>query len=208
VAVAVRGILDARLGVGLVLLAGLGLLLAAPRSHGTPRADRVPDLPVRVGAFAGTPTAPEDVLPDDPRALTAARGTYTDGTRTVWVSVARYAGRNHPLTRPAVHRIAPEQGAVSIARSRLAYRTAHRSDAITVNLVTLRQPHRELALAYWYRIDTDRVVGEYDLRWRLFRDTLLRREPQVWLVRLATTDADALPSILEAFHPVLNVEIR
>ncbi len=203
-----RGVLDARLGAGLVLLAGLGLLLAASRSQGTPRADHLPDLPVRVGAFAGTPAAPEDVLPDDPRALTTARGTYTDGTRTVWVSVARYAGRNHPLTRPAVHRIAPEQGAVSIARSRLAYRPARGSELITVNLVTVRQPHRELALAYWYRIDADRVVGEYDLRWRLFRDTLLRREPQVWLVRLATTDTGGLRSILAAFHPALNPEGR
>lgn len=202
-----KRIFDLRLVTCLLLAAALASILAAARTaRGSAATGEppLPGLPPVVEVFTGLGPAPTDVLPFDPRAQASVTRTYTNGHRTVWVSVARYTARNHPLTRPAVHLIAPERSAVSLTRDRVQFRAQDGGRAVTANLVTVHQLHRELAIVYWYLVDGEHVTSEYGLRWHLFVDTLMQRSPRVRLIRVATSPTDGLASILSSFYPVVT----
>lgn len=61
-----------------------------------------------------------------------------------------------------------------------------------------------MAVAHWYQIGGEPILGEYELRYRQFLDTLLGRPRPLLLIRLAGDDRAGLAEFLKSFYPRLR----
>lgn len=191
------------MAVGLVAL--VGVAIAVPRGEDEVPAIQTIDLPHRVGAWVGVNGVPEKILPSDPRGLAVIRRTYTEGSHTLWVAVTTYSSHNHPLKRPSIDLIVSERGAVSVSHTRLTVDlNGSTVQAISVNLLSVRRPERQFAVVYWYLLGGTAVTGEYELRARLFLNTLLGRREKLMLARVATVGTPPPELVLKEFHSYLS----
>lgn len=197
-------LLDRRLAVllGLVALAGLAVALPG-RADDSNGGAALSALPLKADGWIATGDAPEDLLPSDPGARESARWTYSRGSRTVFVAVARYRG-NDPGWRPSINLIAPERGAISVRRERLAIGlNGVPGRATPLNLVSVHGRDRHLSVLYWYQVREQTIADAYYLRLASLLTALQLRRQEVWLVRVATPDSERPEEFLRAFYPHL-----
>jgi len=186
--------------LGLVALTAFAIGL--PRSEDDSRAEAAPVRrlpPVVDGWTIADTTAPEDVLPSDPRAREVARWTYSKGDRDVFVAIARYRSSGDPEWRPSINQIAPARGASSVRQDRLAINW--NGVAAPMNTVTVKNPGRNVSVVYWYQIREQTIADEFHLRLIMLLDSLRRRGQEVWLIRIATTTAERPADFLREFYP-------
>jgi EpsI family protein len=199
--------------ITLVVILGLAAGAAyIPRTAPITAVRPLPQLPLAIGEWIGSPGVPSEVLPVDPRARESGRWTYRNGERLVWVGVDLYDSRNDPQSRPSIIYIAPERDA---ARLQLGEREVWLGggDGLTipVSQVTVTRSSGNLAVLYWYQLGPKSVADEYRFRFALFLDTLLGRNERLALVRVATrVEPGELASspmtaerFLQTFYPVL-----
>ena len=143
-----------------------------------------------------------DTLPADPRALETARQTYVKDGRVVTLAVARYPSRNHPDHRPLPDFIVKTPATVQITPGTPL--PLNGAGGTAVPLVVLQRHDRRVAVAHWYQIGGEPILGEYTLRYRQFLDTLLSRPQPLLLIRLAGDDPAGLAEFLKSFYPRLR----
>jgi len=143
-----------------------------------------------------------DTLPADPRALETARQTYVKDGRVVTLAIARYPSRNHPDHRPLPDFIMKAPATVQIIPGTPL--PLHGANGLAVPLVVLQRHDRRVAVAHWYQIGGDPILGEYTLRSRQFIDTLLSRPQPLLLIRLAGDEPAGLAEFLKSFYPRLR----
>jgi hypothetical protein len=154
------------------------------------------------GWRAVAPQGTDATLPADPRALETARQTYVKDGHVVNLVVARYPSRNHPDHRPLPDFIMAAPA--SVQRMPGAPLPLQRPDGLAVPLMMLQRHDRRVAVAHWYQIGGEPILGEYALRYRQFVDTLLSRPQPLLLIRLAGDDPAGLTEFLKSFYPRLR----
>jgi hypothetical protein len=180
-------VFDRRLIVLLLLVGLVALGISIPRTADqSPTSDLGGRIPERVDAWVGSPGAPEEILPIDERAVETVRRTYTDGSSTVWLALARYRPRGEAEWRPSIDRIAFARGATTVSKARVDL-TTDGGRPTTLGTVRVSRGARHVLMIFWYEVGPEVMAGEYHLRFRLFVDTLRRRRPTVVVVRMATT---------------------
>ncbi len=198
--------------IGLAVLAG-GLAYVHWGRPAQGAATSIPDAPIVVPGWRETSGAPDEVLPEDPRAVGVARWTYRRGDRVIWVVVARYRSRNDPLLRPAIDRILPEQHASNLSQEVLSVPLDDPGRSrIRVTQAVVTRPDTRFVVLYWYQLGGKHITNEYRLRLALFLHTLEGNSQVLKLVRIATADrvdpgnmAPAIPQeFLQAFYPALE----
>jgi EpsI family protein len=158
-------------------------------------------LPMSEEGWRTIEPAGADTLPADPRALETARQTYVKDGRVVTLAIARYPSRNHPDHRPLPDFIMKASATVQITPGTpLPLHGA----GTAVPLVVLQRHDRRVAVAHWYQIGGEPILGEYTLRYRQFLDTLLSRPKPLLLIRLAGDDPAGLAEFLKSFYPRLR----
>jgi EpsI family protein len=194
---------DRYLVVLLGLVAVAGLLIAVPLgADNPPSSARLETLPAEAGNWRSVDRPSTFAISSDPRASESLERTYTDGSSTVWLSVTRYPSRNDPRTRPAFHKIVPTRG-VAVYDSVRVDLNGVAGNPMALNRVSIRQEGRASSVVYWYQVERKIITGEYDLRLRLFLDTLLARNRSVVLVRVVTSNPQALEPFLRVSFPHL-----
>jgi hypothetical protein len=166
-----------------------------PESSATPVASPAAAV-APVTGWAVADRVPGDVLPDDLRALEAVRQTYTDGSRTVWLVRAVYKTTSGPETRPSIDALVSRQGALAVEYGQMELRETTLGGRRHVSSVRVRRGSNDITTVYWYRLGDDVVTGEYELRWRLFVDTLLGRTRVLTLTRVASDTTETLQSFI------------
>jgi EpsI family protein len=159
-------------------------------------------LPASEQGWRTIPPHVSDPLPADPRALETARQTYVKDGRVVTLAVARYPSRNHPDHRPLPDFIMTAPASVQVTPGTPL--PLERADGLAVPLVVLQRHDRRVAVAHWYQIGGEPVLGEYTLRYRQFLDTLRNRPQPLLLIRLAGDDRAGLAEFLKSFYPRLR----
>jgi len=200
------GLLDRHLIVLIVLVALAGAAVALPR--GIDGADAgsaaLDELPLMVNGWTASASAPEDVLPHDPRARDSASWTYSQGNREIFVSIARYRPRRDSDWRPSINQIAPARGAASLKHDLLTMGlNGSPTQTTPLSVVSIRGPQRNLSIVYWYQVKEKTIAEELPLRLALLVNALRFRSPQVWLVRIATSADDQPQDFLRGFYPQL-----
>jgi EpsI family protein len=158
-------------------------------------------LPEALDGWRALGPQPADTLPADPRALETVRQGYGRNGHTVRLAVARYPSRNHPDHRPLPDLIV---GARTPSQATAAALSLDGAEGVTVRLVELQRRDRTVAVAYWYQVDGEPIVGEYRLRFRQFLDTLQGRPQPLLLIRVAADDRARLAEFLQSFYPRLK----
>jgi len=200
--------------ITLLALLGLAAGFAHVPLETSPRATPklLANFPAVIGEWDGSPGAPTDILPDDPRARGTGRWRYRNGDRVVWVAVAFYDSRNNELSRPSINHIAPERG-VSGLRWMVLPISVNGPDkpAISVNQTFAKMSDTRIEMLFWYQLGSEALANQYRFRLKSFLNTLLGREESLMLVRVATVfgpeQESAEPSIgeqfLRSFYPAL-----
>jgi len=188
-----------------IALASLaGLVVALPRGHARPEPRRTLErIPLQLGAWMSTPSDAAAILPDDPRSLESVARGYSSGGRTVWLAVARYTGENGPEHRPALDALVPARGLSSVSRSAVDIPLGGGAPPLRVTHVALRFGDQALGVWYWYALDGRLIASEYSLRFWLALNTALRRDRELLLVRIATSDDDSPRDFVRGLMPVL-----
>jgi EpsI family protein len=195
--------LHGHLVIVIALACAAALVVALPRGHATPEPRRVLDaLPLRLGEWVSNSSS-ATVLPDDPRSVESLARQYSNGSRTVWLSVARYSGENGPDHRPALHMLVPERGLSSISRTTADIPLDVGAPPLRATHVALRFRDGDLNVWYWYALG-DRLIGdEYSLRFWLALNTALRRDRELLLIRVASSDGGSPGEFVKDFMPAL-----
>lgn len=190
----------------LLALLGLAASLAYVPLKTSPRtpARSLANFPSVIGEWVGSPGAPIDVLPDDPRARETERWSYRNRDRVVWVAVAFYDSRNDDLSRPSINHIAPERG-VSGLRWRVLPINVNGPEkpAISVNQTLTKMSDTRVEMLFWYQLGSEALADHYLFRLKSFLNTLQGRDKSLMLVRVATvlgsSQERAGPSNVEEF---------
>lgn len=182
-----------------VALAGTAIMLPTGGTGATSRVS-IQSLPRAAAEWMSVDGAPEDIVPREPNALEAVRRTYTDGTSTVWVVVARYGSMADPRRRPLLASIIPAHDPTKSSRDRprIALNGSH--DGQVVNRF-VQNGARHVSLVFWYQLGSDVVVGDYQLRSHVLFDGLVGRHRDLLLVRVATVGPDPPEKLLRALYP-------
>lgn len=163
--------------------------------------------PERLGRWSAEVGAPEDVLPQDPRATLTFRRTYRQNRRIVWLAISYYPFFGTPARRPDVTLIAPptRPAVRAYANSALLSNGPSRR-APAVNLIAVAHGPSGFQLIYWYRLGSDVLRSEYALRLRLLWGSLIGQPRPLALVRLASPSLDDLRDFLQAEEtPVISL---
>jgi EpsI family protein len=189
--------------LGVVALSGCLLVLPFGSRESSPAAP-LEGLPTQVGNWRVVAPRPEWTLTADARASESLERTYTDGTFIVSLSVTRYPSRNDPRTRPAFHRIVPTRGVSRVVHDMVPVDlNGVVQGPIPLNRVSIMHEGKPSSVVYWYQLGHEVITGEYELRVRLFLDTLSGHRRSVVLVRLAASSPDALQPFLRTSFPHL-----
>lgn len=195
--------MDRHLLVFFGLLALAGVAISLPGSEPAVSHELwLERLPLHIDGWTARTGAPETILPTDPRAVETVRRTYSNDGRTVWLSVAAYRSRNHPERRPSLNHIAPEAGATTVMYDRRRIDLPGSPQA-AIGRISVERKARRVSILYWYQLGERPIVDEYQLRFRLFVNTLLGHQPPLVLVRLATEGTEAPPAFVRALPPHL-----
>jgi EpsI family protein len=193
---------DRHLAVLLAILAATAVVVAVPKGplEFLPAAS-LPALPAEVEGWIATGEAPEQVLPDDPRAIESVRRRYENGGRVVLLAVARYPSAD-PSRRPTLDRLVADQGLGLATRDALVVRLNGAPEStITLNRLTWRRGTRQLTVLYWYELGGAVIAGDYHLRVQLFLDSLRGRRRELAIVRIAGESLDVIAAFLRAVRP-------
>jgi EpsI family protein len=193
------GLVSRHLGVLLSVVAVTGLLLAWPRAEQQTRRIALAALPETLGDWRSVEGKTDDVLPQEPRALDTVRRTYSDGRMIAWLAVGLYSSHNDPQGRPSVNQIASERGAGIVTHDwvRVAL-DGNAEGERSIHRISLGRSDGRVSTVYWYQLGETLVTGEYELRWRLFLDTIAGRRRRLLLIRLATTGPEPPEALLRA----------
>jgi EpsI family protein len=195
---------DRHLAVLLAILAVTAVVVAVPK--GPPEflpAASLPALPAEVEGWIATGEAPEQVLPDDPRAIESVRRRYENGGRVVLLAVAHYPSAD-PSRRPTLDRLVADQGLGLATRDALPVTlNGVPGSTITLNRLTWRRATRQMTAVYWYDLGGAIIAGDYHLRAQLFLDSLRGRRRELAVVRVAGENPDLIAAFLRAARPYL-----
>jgi EpsI family protein len=199
----------------LMALAGLasGLVLAwSGRSTQEPTRPAL-DLPRAVAGWTGSRGAPEDILPEDPRARHTTRWTYRKGGEVIWVAVGFYDSRNDPQSRPALDKIVPRRGASSLENETFSLRLPGAGAPVApMNHLEVARGNGRLDVLYWYQLGSRSIASQYRFRLALFLDTVLGRTERLGLVRIARAGGGqtpwGAPDVPGAFLRALVPEVK
>ncbi len=199
----------------LVALAGLvpGLVLARSGRPAQETTRPALDLPSAVAGWTGSRGAPEDILPEDPRARHTTRWTYRKGDEVIWVAVGFYESRNHPQSRPALDKIVSRRGVSSLENEIFSLRLPGAGTPVApMNHLEVSRGNGRLDVLYWYQLGSRSIASQYRFRMALFLDTVLGRTERLGLVRIARRRGgqtpDAGPGLPGAFLQALVPEVR
>ena len=174
----------------IVLLALAALAAAAVNLPSRGTAGDLPPapahLPAALGGWVRSPGAPEDILPEDPRARRSERWTYRKGTQEVWVTVGLYGFQNHPLSRPTLDRIVQRRGVSALDQeARPVSLDGAGGPPVEVNRLAVTRGGTRVEVTYWYQLGRRTIASEYRFRLAFFLNTLLGRDERLGLVRVA-----------------------
>lgn len=187
-----------RHALALVALAALTSAAALMQREPPAWLPMVSSPPERLGRWSAEIGAPEDVLPQDPRAAVTFRRTYRRDQRTVWLAVSYYPFFGTPANRPDVTLIAPSTGVALRADVDLALPFNGSPRPVpAVNVIAVTRGATRLQLAYWYRLGPDVIRSEYALRLRLLWGNIIGKPRPLALVRVASPALEDLRDFLQ-----------
>lgn len=176
-----------RLPMLLALVGGTGAGLAlVPEGRETGGHPAFHAIPLELGGWTSVDGAPDWALPRDPNEQVGIRRTYRRDDRVVWASVAHFARQDDPKRRQSLDRVYPEANVSRIDRIVLPVALNGATNGwVSVPVVIGQRGEERLVVVYWHQLGPRAYGSEYGYRLALMRETLLRRQTDVVLFRLA-----------------------
>lgn len=136
-----------------------------------------------LAGWTATETAPEPVLPRDPREIGAVRRMYRSGARSAWISVGLFTRQDDPLRRPSINHIYAGDHAARIEPVDLRV-ALDGSSSTRLPAVVIHRGDQPLGVVYWHQIGQRAYASEYRFRLALMQRILVARRGESALVRI------------------------
>lgn len=207
-----RRALFSAVALALLAIAG-GLVLMRPDIREIPLVAPFEGFPTTLKGWSASSEVSHEVLAVDPRVPEQLFKTYRNGTKTVWVSVGYYPNQTEGRRPPARELLFPGRG-WSTLTALPVWIPLHeqRSRSIPASLLVMRTADRQMAILYWYQVQTRSIASDHWYRALLLYNRLVHRRAEGALVRIASpvpdgTDPAAVlagqTEFIQAFYPAL-----